>query len=97
MILDGTHALKTSDTLTFADLHIGIPNLLICIEMVPISLVMVWSYPVKPYVLHSDPERAYNPSYQGGALGYRALLGMMSPSDTLRGIVRAVQMLGGSE
>lgn len=81
----------------------GIPALLSCLEMVPICFLLVWSYPVKPYKYQSatatDTERLpkvdFQRSYQGGFLGYRAILGMMSPVETLKGVFFAFQLLIG--
>lgn len=92
-ILQSTHVLKETDTLTYADLHYGIPSLLSCLEMVPISLLVFWAYPVGPYKLESlvarGAERGENQtwaptSYQGGFLGLRAFFSMINPFDVLK-------------
>lgn len=57
-ILEGADALNSTDTLTYADLNVGIPSMLSCIEMVPISLVVVHAYPVTPYLLRRDTQTA---------------------------------------
>ena len=89
--------MKTSDTLTYADIKIGIPNLVRCVEMVPLAFVMAWSYPVKDYVYRRDAEAHQPTSYQGGFLGFRAILGMFDPTDTVVGVVRAVKMVIGED
>jgi hypothetical protein len=39
--------------MTYADLNIGIYNLVICVELVPFSLFFWWAYSVSPYKLQS--------------------------------------------
>ncbi|KAM3434357.1 hypothetical protein NHJ13734_006047 [Beauveria thailandica] len=92
-ILQSTHVLKETDTLTYADLHYGIPSLLSCLEMVPISLIMFWAYPVGPYKLESLVARGAErgetqhwapTSYQGGFLGIRAFFSMLNPLNVIK-------------
>ncbi|KAF5002914.1 hypothetical protein FDECE_10498 [Fusarium decemcellulare] len=94
-ILTDTNTLKESNTLTYADLHIGMPNLLICIEMVPLALFFTWAYPWSVYtdrdgrgnfVQVNQPSQPSQPSksYQGGPFGIYAWLAMINPSETLR-------------
>lgn len=92
-ILQSTHVLHETDTLTYADLHYGIPSLLSCLEMVPISIVVFWAYPVGPYKLEHVVSRRsergehheYAPtSYQGGFLGLRAFTSMLNPFDVIK-------------
>ncbi|KAH6886164.1 organic solute transporter Ostalpha-domain-containing protein [Thelonectria olida] len=85
-ILTDAKVLNPTDTLTFADLNIGIPNLLTCLEMVPLSLFFLYAYSWNPYILHmSSSARAY----QGGA---HALLDMLNPKDIIDAIIFAFTM-----
>ncbi|KAL7919637.1 organic solute transporter Ostalpha domain-containing protein [Trichoderma austrokoningii] len=100
LILQSTSSLNPTSKLTYADLHIGIPALLSCIEMVPISAFIAWAYSVQPYLLGrgADTERLSGPtdipkSYQGGFLGVRAFLAMLNPRETVEGIVFAFSMI----
>ncbi|KFY28375.1 hypothetical protein V491_00498 [Pseudogymnoascus sp. VKM F-3775] len=96
LILGSTSALDATDTLTYADKSIGIPALLSCLEMVPISLLMVWAYPVSPYRMRPSTSRNFEgvpTSYQGGFLGIRAFLSMVNPSDTIEGAAFAIKLL----
>lgn len=92
-ILQSVHVLKETDTLTYADLHYGIPSLLSCLEMVPISFIVFWAYPVGPYKLKNLVDRRaergehheYAPSsYQGGLFGIRAFIDMINPFDVIK-------------
>ncbi|KAF5018607.1 hypothetical protein F66182_9399 [Fusarium sp. NRRL 66182] len=98
MILTTQDVLGESRTLTYADVHIGIPNLLICIELIPFSLFFVWAYPWSVYKdgdgrgNFSKLDQAVKPTnaYQGGPFGIRAWLAMLNPSDNLRAIAFVV-------
>ncbi|EEQ27197.1 conserved hypothetical protein [Microsporum canis CBS 113480] len=99
-ILESTPALNPTDKLTYADLNIGIPALLSCLEMVPISLLVIWAYPVGPYKYglsgegcEREPEAHPPRSYQGGFLGVRAFISTASPLETIKGVVFAFKLL----
>lgn len=100
MILTNTHSLNPTSKLTYADLHIGIPGLLSCIEMVPISVFLSWAYSVQPYLLGrgtdievSSGRAEISRSYQGGFFGVRAFLAMLNPRETVEGIIFAFYMI----
>lgn len=102
-ILDATHALEPTDTLTWADLHVGIPCMLSCVEMVPICLLMLHAYPLKPYIHQRGtqaveaglPGRSDFPqSYQGGPLGVWAWLAMLNPRENIEGFMFAFRIGG---
>uniref|UniRef100_A0A8H7K6X7 Uncharacterized protein n=1 Tax=Bionectria ochroleuca TaxID=29856 RepID=A0A8H7K6X7_BIOOC len=89
-ILTDTGALKESATLTYADLHIGLPNMILCIEMVPLSLFFFWAYPWGVYLVGKggfDTKVALTNPYQGGPFGIWAWLQMLNPSDTFKAII----------
>ncbi len=75
--------------MTYSDKNIGIPALLSCLEMVPICLLVVWAYPVRPYIIkpralssESDDELQSaddSRSYQGGQFGMMAFLRVFDP------------------
>ncbi|EXL71194.1 hypothetical protein FOPG_13013 [Fusarium oxysporum f. sp. conglutinans race 2 54008] len=94
-VLNDQNVLKTSDTLTYADVHVGIPNLVICIEMAPLSLFLMFAYPWSVYMSghgrgnFSKLEQGNMPegSYQGGPFGIHAWLAMLNPSDSIKAIL----------
>lgn len=49
LILEGVKVLQPSETLTYVDVMIGLPQMIICVEMVPLSLLVIYAYPTKPY------------------------------------------------
>ncbi|KAF5670070.1 hypothetical protein FHETE_4753 [Fusarium heterosporum] len=94
-ILSDRNVLEPTDTLTYADVHVSIPNLVICIEMVPLALFFMYAYPWKVYQhghgrgTFAKLEEADKPqlSYQGGPFGIYAWLSMLNPSDSLKAIL----------
>lgn len=90
--------------MTWADLSIGVPSLLVCVEMVPLSLLLHYAYSFRPYVLGSDLELhavvgdgsgddSHRPqSYQGGALGMRALLEVWNPREVIEAVAFGFRM-----
>lgn len=83
--------------MTYADLHMGIPNLISCVELVPLCLVLMWAYNVRPYILNGAKEttesQEYRPqSYQGGPLGIWAFLAVLNPMEMLQAIKFALEL-----
>ncbi|KAJ5173351.1 hypothetical protein N7492_005944 [Penicillium capsulatum] len=48
-ILGSARVLKPSATMTYADVHIGLPTLIICIQMIPFAFFFHYAYSAKPY------------------------------------------------
>lgn len=100
--MEGTGNLNPTSKLTYADINMGVPGMLTCIEMVPISFLMLWAYPVRPYRLgqprkyaaaEAGEEIVFRPSnYQGGPFGLWAFLAMLNPRDGLEGLAFAFKM-----
>lgn len=93
-ILSSHGVLHETGHLTFADIYIGMPNMLICVQMVPLALLMRWAYPAKEYKLDSVFNRKFanvsgetgysrvlhqDRAYQGGRFGYRVWLSYLNP------------------
>ncbi|KAE8391678.1 hypothetical protein BDV23DRAFT_182266 [Aspergillus alliaceus] len=51
MILRSTGFLKESPTLSYADVNIGIPNMVSCVQMVPFALFFPYAWNVAPYFI----------------------------------------------
>ncbi|KAH8665420.1 organic solute transporter Ostalpha-domain-containing protein [Ilyonectria robusta] len=89
-ILSDVNALNPTDTLTYADLNIGIPNMLTCLEMVPLSLFFLYAYSWNPYLLHNVQIETQDQScrYHGGFLGVRAWVSILNPKEIFDAIMR---------
>ncbi|KAK2060047.1 hypothetical protein LY76DRAFT_645023 [Colletotrichum caudatum] len=100
-ILRDTGSLKPTATLTEADVRIGIPSMLICLEMLPIAIFFHHAYSYRPYVIGSDrvnrplagDHEAYAPqTYSGGPGGVRALVEMWNPMEIVEAVVFGLRM-----
>ncbi|KAJ3579986.1 hypothetical protein NPX13_g579 [Xylaria arbuscula] len=92
-ILDSAEKLEPTAVLTRADLLYGIPKLLTCLELVPLSLFFAYAYSYRPYLLENvrrQQESANHiTSYSGGL---SMLITMWSPLETIRAIGFAFTM-----
>ncbi|KAL6402733.1 hypothetical protein AUP68_14068 [Ilyonectria robusta] len=88
------NALNPTDTLTFADINIGISNLLTCLEMVPLSIFFLYAYSWNPYLIHNLPSLAQGQQsrYHGGIIGVRAYVDMINPREIVDAIAFAFTM-----
>ncbi|KFY62884.1 hypothetical protein V496_04339 [Pseudogymnoascus sp. VKM F-4515 (FW-2607)] len=97
--------LKANDYLAFPDLYVGIPSLLICIEMALFAIFHIFAYPHAPYkpgAHHSGEENAskyptgdpddLGPK-QGGFMGARALLDALNPWDIVKAFGRGIRWM----
>lgn len=81
------------------DLKHGLPELMINIEMFIFSVVHLWSFTFKPYVISNQATEITDfygngkASYQGGHLGLKALIDAMNPLDLLKAIGRGARWL----
>ncbi|KAL3474446.1 organic solute transporter Ostalpha-domain-containing protein [Aspergillus californicus] len=96
MVLDSTSTLNPSATLSYADTIIGIPTLIICLQVVPFAFLFYYAYSIKPYTTFdvrstSDPQflsvadsETGSPRvkrYQGGPLGIHAWVALFNPGE----------------
>ncbi|KAL9620652.1 MAG: hypothetical protein Q9160_004788 [Pyrenula sp. 1 TL-2023] len=107
-ILRSTGVTDPTSKLTYADMHVGIPVMVNLLQIVPISIFFHYAYTYRPYVIqkgdqairHTNAqgeENFYTPEkrYQGGLLGYRALIGALNPMDVFEGSSFAFKMATG--
>ena len=83
--------------LTFNDLSNGLPALILCCEIALISPFFLVAYSIKPYIL-SRMSSAENPSsrhgmqhYQGGPLGFYAILQAINVFDIVIGLLKSAK------
>jgi hypothetical protein len=94
MILRSTSVLEPSSTLTWADVNIGLPTLIMSLLMVPFSLFFHYAYNIKPYLLknisyHGEDghyDSVARPQYQGGLFKVKMWSQLFSIPDLIRGI-----------
>lgn len=99
-ILRDTNIMEPTEYLTYADIKVGIPTMVLCIEMVPMAILFHYAYSYRPYYLDQrqavlqatgSPTGSQPPlgSYQGGFLGWRAILQAIDPRDYIHAFVFA--------
>ncbi|KAL2010382.1 hypothetical protein VTN00DRAFT_6189 [Thermoascus crustaceus] len=98
--LTSSGAIKPTKRIYAQDLKIGIPNLLICIEMAIFAVMHIWAFPWRPYTLKQlaasiDSAEFYGGTlaYHGGFLGIMALIDAFNPWDLIKAIGRGFRWL----
>lgn len=92
-------AIGETKQLAMADLKYGLPEVLINIEMFIFSILHLWAFSWKKYVLNNEGAEVTDfygngkASYEGGRLGFGALGDAMNPLDLLKAIGRSFRWL----
>lgn len=107
MVLDSTGTLKPSPTMSYADTIIGLPTLIICLQVVPFAFLFYYAYSIEPYTTlnvecTTNPQNLVvvdnetgSPSvkrYHGGPLGIYAWLALLNPGELVRDIKTTFNM-----
>ena len=90
-ILRSADALKPTSTLSYNDITFGLPNLLLCIEMLLFSFLHLVALNSTPYHVSGRD------GYEGGTLGVKAITAACNPIDIMSGVVQAIGYLTGSK
>lgn len=99
--LTSSGAIKTSKEIQSPDIKVGIPSMLLCIEMALFAVFHWWSFSYKPYVIGSrDYAAAFGHlkeaeplHYQGGPLGIKAIGQCFNPWDLIKATARSAKWL----
>ncbi|KAL9111141.1 MAG: hypothetical protein Q9227_004404 [Pyrenula ochraceoflavens] len=99
--LTSSGAVTASKKFQTPDIKIGIPAMLLCIEMALFAVFHLWAFPWQPYRITSKLNMAesvpgYSASsadYKGGFLGSRALLHAFNPWDFVKAVGRSARWL----
>lgn len=96
--LTSTGAIKANNQVSDPDIHVGIPSMLLCIEMAIFSVFHLWAFPWKPYdikrsaVVASESAPGYLPdpktAYRGGFQGFGAVMDAFNPWDLIKAVAR---------
>ncbi|KAJ5871864.1 uncharacterized protein N7529_004217, partial [Penicillium soppii] len=107
-ILRSTSALSPTAKLTYADVHMGIQTMIICIQMVPIACFFYYAYGIGPYSLSrsstsSSDRHDYSTvdsngaklqqGYHGGLFGAGAWMMLCNPIEYVRDIRDTFHMI----
>jgi hypothetical protein len=96
--------LHPSDRLSYPDIKVGIPSVMLCIEMAGFSIMHLFAYSWKPYsIKHSYNDQpdlrpgsslgGNKPKYLGGPLGIYAILDAFNPWDIIKASARGFRWL----
>ncbi|EME45821.1 hypothetical protein DOTSEDRAFT_71499 [Dothistroma septosporum NZE10] len=95
--------LQPTKHLAYQDIKIGIPSVLLCIEMACFSVLHVFAYPWKPYSIKhmKNPIMAPDmgsihgdgPQYKGGFMGTKAIVDAFNPWDIIKSIARGFRWM----
>lgn len=99
--LTSSGAVKPNNKIQTPDLKVGIPAMLLCIEMAFFAILHLWAFSWKPYTLGSKAyiaetvpgEDAGGRSYRGGFLGLKAIWDAFNPWDMFKATGRAAKWL----
>lgn len=98
-------AVKPTSKIAYPDLKVGIPAVLLCIEMTFFSILHLWAFPYAPYAKGATPAKfpISTPSInsgmdgpgpkQGGFLGMNAMIDAMNPWDLVKAFARGMKWL----
>ena len=93
---------KPTSHLAYPDLKVGVPSLLLCVEMAIFSILHLFAFPWKPYAQGAEPTKyPMSPTgtmdqigpKQGGFLGLKAVMDAMNPWDLVKGFSRGMRWL----
>lgn len=101
------HVIKATATVSYPDIKVGIPNLLVCIEMACFAVFHFWAFDYRPYrptaprTFYPLPdadrggpqlENEHQPP-AGGFLGIMAFMDALNPWDLVKAFARGVRWL----
>ncbi|GKZ34301.1 hypothetical protein AbraIFM66950_004529 [Aspergillus brasiliensis] len=70
LIITGTKVLQYPKSMTYIDTLMGLPTMVICVQMVPLSFLVLYAYRTKPYEISTSVRslrpRAYEPIQSDG-------------------------------
>ena len=97
--LTSSGAIKPNKNIQTPDIKVGIPAMLLCIEMAIFSVFHLWAFPWQVYdirrsqIIASESAPGFLPdpktAYQGGPLGLKALAEAFNPWDIIKNVGRA--------
>lgn len=99
--LTSSGAIKESSKIQTPDIKVGIPSLLLCIEMALFAIFHIWAFSYRPYVIgskkyqaiYAGKEQPGEARYKGGPLGIKALFDCFNPWDLVKATGRSAKWL----
>ncbi|OAA57037.1 DUF300 domain containing protein [Niveomyces insectorum RCEF 264] len=97
-----------NSVIAYPDIKVGIPSMLLCVEMACFAVLHLWAFPYRPYLDNAptkfypvadpdgpDPTPKVNEHYtrSGGFMGFRALFDALNIWDVVKAFGRGVRWL----
>lgn len=96
-LLSSFSAIKATKKVQEPDILVGIPSMLLCIEMAIFSVLHLWAFSWKPYEITSSltfgQPIKLSYSYHGGPLGMKAIGAAFNPWDLVKAIGRSARWI----
>ncbi|OAL30040.1 hypothetical protein AYO20_08944 [Fonsecaea nubica] len=100
-VLTSVGFIKATKRIQTPDIKVGIPAMLLCIEMAFFAIFHIWSFSWKPYVIGSKEQMSdtvpgdgsERMTYKGGFLGIKAIFDAFNGMDMLRATGRSARWL----
>lgn len=83
--------ITTGPRVSYIDVKVGIPCILLTFEMSIFSIMHIFAFPWRPYVI--DKYTAPEVVYKGGFLGYKAIFDCFNPWDIIKASARGFRWL----
>ncbi|KAK3398282.1 organic solute transporter Ostalpha-domain-containing protein [Sordaria brevicollis] len=96
---ESIHVIRPNSVLAYPDIKVGIPSLLLCIEMACFAILHLWAFPYAPYkprnrILSTyDGASMMDTKKHGGFLGILALWDAINIWDVIKGFGRGIRWL----
>lgn len=87
----GGAVLKASEKIAEPDIQVGIPSALLAVEMSIFAIVHIFAFSPKPYNIHNNPDPGAR--YEGGFLGWKAILSAFNLWDIVKASARGFRWL----
>lgn len=86
--------LSPTKVLAYPDLMVGVPNLLLCLEMMLFAILHIFAFPYHPYrptVVRIDPSGEEVGKNLGGFMGIAAIFDALNPWDLVKAFARGTR------
>ncbi|KIW01979.1 uncharacterized protein PV09_06490 [Verruconis gallopava] len=90
-VIPGGAILKPTKKVAYPDIQVGIPSMLLAIEMSIFAVLHIFAFSWKPYDITKNPDPAIH--YQGGFLGSKALWDAFNVWDIVKAAARGFKWL----
>ena len=97
LLSSGSGPLQPSKKIGYQDIKVGIPSVLLCIEMSIFSVMHLFAFPWKEYKISPDPLAMHGAGYSGGEPKYKgamkAMVDVFNPWDMIKASARGFRWL----